>query len=252
VKVAVVQHTIVWEDPVATCAHVEPMIASAAGSGARLVVLPEMFSTGFSMRSTDIAASLDGVAASCMRTSAVEHGCWVCGSVALSFDDALPTNSLLLFSPDGLLQRYDKRHPFSYGREHEHYSAGEALVTVDIDGLRAALFVCYDLRFADDFWRLAPEVDAYVVVANWPAARKEHWKALLAARAIENQAYVIAANRVGADGNGVAHDGDSVILDPLGRPLAAASIGETVLVADVDPAEVTKVRERFPFLADRR
>jgi predicted amidohydrolase len=251
-RIAVVQHSIVWEDAASTCARVEPMIASAVQQGARLVVLPEMFATGFSMRSVEIASTLDGVAASFLRKGAQRHGCWLGGSVALSNDGGLPTNSFLLFSPDGELHRYDKRHPFSYGREHEHYSPGGAFVTVDIDGLRTAMFVCYDLRFADDFWALAPEVDAYVVVANWPAARKEHWKALLVARAIENQAYVIAANRVGPDGNGVAHDGDSVILDPLGRPLAAASIGETVLVADVDPSEVTKVRERFPFLADRR
>ena len=121
-----------------------------------------------------------------------------------------------------------------------------------VEGLRLGLFVCYDLRFADEFWAVAPATDCYVVVANWPAARRHHWRSLLVARAIENQAYVVGVNRVGVDGNGLEHAGDSMIVDPLGEVLASAAGGETVLVADVDPAVVAGVRARFPFLADRR
>ena len=132
---------------------------------------------------------------------------------------------------------------------------GEKTLTVDIDGVRTSIFICYDLRFADDFWALAHDTDCYVVVANWPAARREHWQALLRARAIENQAYVVGANRVGEamddDGRPLEHAGDSAIIDPLGRTLAEAAHVQTVLTADVDPAEVARVRARFPFLDDR-
>jgi predicted amidohydrolase len=125
------------------------------------------------------------------------------------------------------------------------------LVTVDVDGVRVSLFVCYDLRFADEFWTLAPETDLYVVVANWPAARRRHWQALLVARAIENQAYVAAANRIGT-GADIDYAGDSCIVDPMGEVLVGAAGTETVLTALVDPAVVAETRRRFPFLSDRR
>ena len=124
-------------------------------------------------------------------------------------------------------------------------------MTVAIDGLRVSLFVCYDLRFADDFWALAADTDLYVVPANWPAARRHHWRSLLVARAIENQAYVVGANRVGRGGT-IDYAGDSCIVDPLGVVLAQAAEVETVLVADVDPEIVAKTRAELPFMADRR
>jgi predicted amidohydrolase len=157
----------------------------------------------------------------------------------------------VLAAPDGTVHRYRKIHPFSYGGEHEVYDAGAEHVVVDVDGLRVALFVCYDLRFADEFWALAHDTDCYLVVANWPESRREHWRALLVARAIENQAYVVGANRVG-NGGGLDYVGDSRIVDPLGEVLAEATGGEAVLIADVDPARVIEVRKKFPFLADRR
>jgi predicted amidohydrolase len=113
------------------------------------------------------------------------------------------------------------------------------------------LFVCYDLRFADEMWALAHDTDCYVLVANWPESRRHHWRTLLVARAIENQAYVVGVNRVG-EGDGIAYVGDSRIVDPSGEILASAARTEALVVADVDPAEVARVRERFPFLADRR
>ena len=116
-------------------------------------------------------------------------------------DDQRPSNVLVLVAPDGTPYRYRKIHPFSLAREPEHYGAGTEVFTADVEGVRVTPFVCYDLRFADDFWKLAPETDAYVVVANWPAARTGHWRALLLARAIENQAYVVGCNRVGHGGS---------------------------------------------------
>ena len=128
---------------------------------------------------------------------------------------------------------------------------GDEFLTVEIDGLRVSVFVCYDLRFADEFWVRAPGTDVYLVPANWPQPRHEHWRALLRARAIENQAYVVGVNRVGTVKD-LSYSGDSAIIDPLGRTLAEASIGPSVLVAEVDAAEVRRVRAELPFLADRR
>ena len=164
---------------------------------------------------------------------------------------ARPFNQLVLAAPDGSTHRYAKIHPFGYGAEPDHYAAGDAFLTVAVEGVRCSFFVCYDLRFADEFWPLASDTDCYVVVANWPRQRRAHWSALLPARAIENQAFVVGVNRVGV-GDGLTYVGDSVILDPLGEPIATAGDGECVIAADVDPGRVRSVREKYPFLRDRR
>jgi predicted amidohydrolase len=247
-----IQHDIVWEQPDANFERLSPRIAHAAGAGSRLIVLTEMFSTGFSMASDRIAEAPDGPSTQFLRAHAQAHAVWVCGSVPVRADDDVhPSNRLVLAAPDGALHHYDKIHPFSYGREHEHYRAGDRFLTVTIDGLRVSFFVCYDLRFADEFWALASGTDCYVVVANWPESRRPHWQALLIARAIENQAYVVGVNRVG-DGHGIAYAGDSAIIDPLGEPLATAARTESSVSAPVDAAVVEKVRSEFPFLQDRR
>jgi predicted amidohydrolase len=252
VRVAVVQHDIAWEDPAASFAGIAPWIEVAAGTGARLVVLAEMFSTGFSMRTEVTAEPSDGPSTAFLRDAAVRHGVWLAGSVTeLPAGAGKPFNTLVLAGPDRTVHRYRKIHPSGFGDEDKHFAAGTELTTVEVEGVRLTLFVCYDLRFADEFWVTAGDTDCYLVVANWPAARREHWRTLLRARAIENQAYVVACNRVG-EGGGLSYTGDSVVLDPWGEPLAAASQAETVLVADVDPAVVAATRRRFPILADRR
>ena len=251
-KVAAVQHDIVWEDKAANFAHLAPLVRDAADAGARLVVLTEMFSTGFSMEVDRLAETGDGPSTQFLVEQSSAHGVWVCGSVPERDDPtALPYNRLVLAGPDGTVHRYAKIHPFTYSREHEHYASGDARVTVDIDGLRTSLFVCYDLRFADEFWPLAHATDCYVVVANWPESRRDHWRALLKARAIENQAYVVGVNRVGRGGK-LEYVGDSAIIGPDGTVLAEGGASEDVLVADVDPAHVAAVRAEFPFLQDRR
>ena len=162
----------------------------------------------------------------------------------------------MLAGPDGTVHRYAKVHPFTYAGEDEHFAAGDQLVTVEIGGVRCSLFVCFDLRFADEFWQLAEDTDCYLVPANWPRPRRRHWTALLQARAIENQAYVVGVNRVGEgrrrDGGPLPYAGDSMIVDPLGHVLVQAAEVETTLVAEVDPAVVADARSRFPFLRDRR
>jgi predicted amidohydrolase len=253
-RVAGVQHDIVWEDRDANFARLAPMIAGAAAGGAQLVVLTEMFSTGFSMAVDTVAELRDGPSAQFLVAQAREHGVWVCGSCPeRPAPRTRPFNQLVLAAPDGAVHRYAKIHPFGYGAEPEHYAAGDAFLTVTVEGVRCSFFVCYDLRFADEFWPLAPSTDCYVLVANWPRQRRAHWSALLRARAIENQAFVVGVNRVGT-GGGLTYAGDSVILDPLGEPVASAAEaeGECVIAGEVDPARVTAVRERYPFLRDRR
>ena len=166
-------------------------------------------------------------------------------------DDARPSNSFVLAGPDGTVHRYRKIHPFSYAGEERYVRAGDQLVTADVAGFRVSMFVCYDLRFADEFWQLALDTDLYLVPANWPAGRREHWTSLLRARAIENQAYVVGVNRVG-EGGGLRYSGDSRIIDPLGRELAAASETESILLADLSTDEVERTRSNFRFLPDRR
>lgn len=251
-KVAGVQHDVVWEDRAATLARLEPQLAAAAGLGARLVVLTEMFPVGFSMEPERMAEPEDGPSTGFLRSQAAALGVWLAGSVpVLPAGGGRPVNRFLLAGPYGELEHYDKLHPFTYSGEHEHYAAGPQRVTFVVEGVRVTPFVCYDLRFADEFWAEAPGTDCYVVVANWPAARRAHWQALLLARAIENQAYVVGVNRVG-EGGGLTYAGDSRIVDPLGEVLAAGSGGETIILADVDPAVVAETRRRYPFLADRR
>jgi predicted amidohydrolase len=252
VRIAAIQHDIVWEDPSANFERLAPMIAVAAGGGARLVLLTEMYSTGFSMDTDKTAEPVDGPSTRFLVDRATEHGIWVGGSLPeRSTGMQRPFNQFVLAAPDGAVHRYAKIHPFTYSGEHEHFAAGGDFVTVDVEGIRTTLFVCYDLRFADEFWATAATTDLYLVPANWPDTRRHHWTALLRARAIENQAYVVGCNRVGSGGK-LEYVGDSQVIDPMGEVRASAARDETILFADIDPAFVRATRERFPFQRDRR
>lgn len=251
-RVAAIQSDIVWERPEETCARLEPWIARAAAAGARLVALPEMFACGFSMETARIAEPVDGPTASFLSDQARRHGLWLGGSLPERSRDAQrPANTFVLAGPGGEQHRYRKLHPFSYAGEHQHYRAGDMPLTVEVEGLRVTPFICYDLRFANVFWDAATGTDLFLVVANWPRPRREHWRTLLRARAIENQAWVVGVNRVG-EGGGLEYAGDSAVVDPMGVVVAEASEQEALLVADVTPEAVRHTREAFPFLRDRR
>lgn len=250
-RVAVVQHDIVWESRGETLSRLAPVVQRAADAGARLVVLAEMFAVGFSMNTGLTAEASDGPTTAWLVDQAARRGTWICGTVPVSGSGALPHNTFVLASPDGAVHLYQKIHPFTYGGERDAFAAGADVITVDVDGVRVTPFVCYDLRFADVFWEAAAGTDLYVVSANWPDTRRRHWSALLAARAIENQAYVIGCNRVGSGGT-LTYVGDSAVVSPMGDVLASAAEVETTLLVDVDPARVATVRARFPFAADRR
>ena len=256
-KVAAIQHDIAWLDRAENFSHLRPLIAEAAHNGARLVVLSEMFSTGFAMGAEwakDLAEKFGGPSSSFLHEVAQEHGVWVAGSCPELPEDApmgaLPKNTLVVASPSGELHRYCKVHPFSFGGEDKWFAPGTSNITVTIENVRVSLFVCYDLRFADHFWRLAPETDLYLVPANWPSSRRQHWITLLDARAIENQAFVVGVNRVGTGGS-LVYGGDSRIVGPFGEVLAQADAEEVIIYADVDPQIVAEVRSTYPFLKDR-
>ena len=257
VRVAAIQHDIAWHDRDANFERLTPIIERAVGAGARLVMLTETFAVGFGFDASDFATEPEGGPSSrFLSDQAARHGVWIGGSCPeirtdAPADDRRPSNSFVLAGPDGTQHRYRKIHPFSFAGEDRFVRPGTELVTVDVDGVRVSMFVCYDLRFADEFWALAHDTDVYLVPANWPAARREHWKTLLRARAIENQAYVVGVNRVGS-GGGIDYAGDTLIVDPLGELLATGSGEETIVLADVSTGHVAAVRERFRFLADRR
>lgn len=255
--VAGVQSDLAWEDPATNHARLAPRVAAAAAGGADLVLLPEMFPCGFSMNTEATGEPVDGPSTQFLVEQAGTTGAWVGGSLPERRPgEDRPYNTFVLAGPDGTVHRYAKIHPFTYAGEDEHFAAGDQLVTVTVGQVRCSLFVCFDLRFADEFWQLADDTDCFLVPANWPAARREHWTALLQARAIENQAYVVGVNRVGdgrrRDGGPLPYAGDSMVIDPLGRVLVRAAEVETTIVADVDPDVVADVRGQFPFLRDRR
>lgn len=250
-RVAALQYDIAWEDREANWQRVRDGVVGAVDQGVRLVVLPEMFASGFSMNTAIIGEPVDGPSSAFLREVAIEHGIWIGGSIAeRDPGQARPHNRFVLAAPDGTTHRYAKRHLFSFGGEDAHYEPGSEPVVVDIEGLRCSLHVCYDLRFGTDFWPLAAHVDCHLVIANWPRPREAHWRQLLVARAIENQAWVVGVNRVGLGGK-LHYAGGSAIIDPFGATVAHARESSALLIADIDPERVREVRARWPFVADR-
>jgi predicted amidohydrolase len=253
VKVALVQHDVFFEDPVSTCNHLAPLVEAAVRQGAQLVVLTEMFATGFSIAAERVAERAGGgVGVTFLLDMAAGTGAAVCGSLPTQENSASrPVNRFLCAFPNGRTVSYDKVHPFSYAGEDKHYGAGSSVSTFHWEGTALTPFVCYDLRFADLFWAVASSTDCYLVVANWPSSRQRHFRALAVARAIENQAYVLATNRVGT-GGGLEYAGGTIAVGPSGEVLAEAGKGEETLLINVSSDVVQAVREAYPFLRDRR
>ena len=253
------QIDIVWEDKAVNFANVAARVAAARPVRGGLLVLPEMFATGFSMNARALAEDAEtGPTGTLLSGLAREHGCYVLGGVVTQSNGGgggdRPRNEAVLFDPAGTLTgRYAKVHPFTPGGEREQYASGDAPVVWEIGGLRVAPLICYDLRFPEIFRAaLRRGADAFVVIASWLPTRAHHWDLLLRARAIENQAYVVGVNRVGTDPAPTIYPGRSVIVDPSGAVLAQAGDDAAVLSATLDPAFVTGYRDALPFLADRR
>lgn len=243
VKLYAIQSELAWQDAAANRAQFERKFADCRD--ADVIVLPEMFTTGFSMASESIAEAADGDSSHWLLRQAAELNSVITGSVAVREGDKY-FNRMFWASPDGELRYYDKRHLFRMAREQEHYSAGRERVVVAWRGLRFCLQICYDLRFPV-FSRNRDDYDVLIYVANWPARRRHAWRSLLPARAIENQAFVVGLNRVGRDGNGHDYSGDSVIYDYLGMPLAElAEHEEGILQAELDIEAQQAFRKSFP------
>jgi predicted amidohydrolase len=241
-NVALVQQPLAWQDADANRARFAELLAPLAGR-TDLVVLPEMFTTGFSMGAAELAEDMGGPTVEWLRATAARLGAVVTGSLIVA-DDGY-RNRLLWARPDGTLAAYDKRHLFRMAREHEHYAAGQDRVVVELHGWRVLPLVCYDLRFP--VWsRNRGDYDLALYVANWPAARRYAWSTLLRARAIENLCYVVGVNRVGTDGAGIDYAGDSVALDPLGQPLAELGAAAAVTQVALSAEALTNHRRRFP------
>ena len=246
-RVTLVQAELAWQDPAANrhrlAAHFRGLVGHTD-----LVVLPEMFSTGFSMAAAELAEDMDGPTIDWMREEAAALGCVIAGSLIVR-DGGRCYNRLVWARPDGSLEHYDKRHLFRLAGEQEHYAAGSRRLVVALKGWRVCPMICYDLRFP--VWsRSRGDYDLLLYVANWPQRRALAWSTLLRARAIENQSYVVGVNRIGKDGNGTAYAGDSVALDFLGQPLSSEGGGDRVETAVLDLESLRAYRESFPVHLD--
>lgn len=242
-KLALVQADLAWHDLAANLAHFDQLLAPLEQLD--LIILPEMFTTAFTMASEEQAETMNGRGVAWLRATAQARNAVVCGSLAIE-DQGHYYNRFLWATPQGELHHYDKRHCFRMAGEHKHYRSGETAPVMMLKGFRIRPIICYDLRFA--VWcRNRDDYDLLLCVANWPAARSHAWRTLLPARAIENLSYVAAVNRVGRDGKGHDYSGDSVLYNWLGEPLAAAEPGvESVLTATLDLAALQQFRAGFP------
>jgi predicted amidohydrolase len=210
-----------------------------------------MFATGFSMAAVEMAAHAEAIR-SALAALARRHGVWLLGGHAEPGEER-PHNACSLMTPDGReALHYRKIHPFSLAGEGDHYEAGTRMVTADVEGARVTPTICYDLRFPEIYRAAANGTDLFVVIASWPDRRSFAWRTLLAARAIDCQAWVLGVNRVGSDPFGVPHRGDSSLLDPLGEAVASLAWEEGVMAGEVDAGRARELRRRLPFLVDRR
>jgi omega-amidase len=252
-KLIGVQLDIVWENKPATFDRVRRLLDAHKPQPGALLVLPEMFSTGFSMDVATIHEGSDRPAEQFLQSLAREFSVYTLGGVVNLGPDGRGRNQALAFAPDGHeLVRYDKIHPFTLGEEGKHYTAGDTIQLFNWESMSVSPFVCYDLRFPEIF-RAAVRRKAQLlaVIANWPYPRESHWVTLLQARAIENQAYVIGVNRCGKDPK-YTYFGRSLIVDPHGTILADAGHTEGLVTAEVDAQIVNTWRRDFPALADMK
>jgi predicted amidohydrolase len=244
-RVSLVQQPLVWQDAEANRAHFESLLLPLAGQ-TDLVVLPETFTTGFSMDVERLGERAGGASSQWLAQLAARLDAAVTGSV-ITVDGEHCFNRLLWAAPAGELRAYDKRHLFRMGREHQHFTAGRAAWSIPWRGFNICPLVCYDLRFpVFSRRRTQLDYDLLLYVANWPAARASAWRQLLPARAIENQAYVVGVNRVGVDGQGIAYGGDSAAIDFLGDPLVELGAAARIETVSLDAEALQAFRSKFP------
>jgi len=263
--ITTIQTNLVWEDKAANLQLLQQKI-NAIEERTEVVVLPEMFSTGFSMQPELFAETMEGETIEWMKQVAADKRIILTGSIIIKEEDRF-YNRLIWMLPNGELGYYNKRHLFGYAGEDQHYAAGNKRLIASVKGWKINLQVCYDLRFPvwarnrvfdsaqtqDPLPSTPPralEYDVLIYVANWPERRNHAWKTLLCARAIENQCYVIGVNRVGRDGNNINHSGNSLVIDPLGEVLYHMADDEDVFTITLEKERLEEVRTKFPFWKD--
>ncbi len=255
--ISLVQAALHWENKEANLSMLENRLRSNKDK-MEVVLLPEMFSTGFSMRPESLAEKMDGSAVTWMKNIAASLKIIVAGSLIIE-EEGRYFNRLVWMLPNGSYGCYDKRHLFGYAGEDNHYEPGNKRLIASVKGWRLNLQVCYDLRFP--VWASQskpmhtnmteePEYDVLVYVANWPERRSHAWKTLLQARAIENQCYVAGVNRTGNDGNEISYSGDSMIIDPLGAVICDAGNREEIITWSLSMDKLLDTRNKLPFLKD--
>jgi omega-amidase len=242
-RVSLVQTDLVWEDPAANCAQLEERLADLAGK-TDVVVLPEMFATGFSMSPTGAEIGR-GPVLQWMQVQASRLGALMIGSLKVKQQNSF-LNRLYAVHPDGSFVSYDKRHLFRMGAENEFYQAGDKQVIVSYKGWNLAVFICYDLRFPVWSRNVGMAYDAAIYVANWPAPRANAWRTLLQARAIENLAYVVGVNRVGTDANNLSYAGDSLLVDFKGGLHLDLQAKDQILTSELSAVDLADFRAKFP------
>lgn len=248
-KLALFQLDLKWEDKQANLRKIEHLINTEVDEDSHIIVLPEMFTTAFSMNPKLLAEKMKGESVSWMRKKAAEHKKVIVGSLIIEEDGAY-YNRLIWMQADGNFYQYDKRHLFTMAGEQQHYTGGKQKLIVEYEGWKFCPVICYDLRFP--VWlRNTENYDCLLVVANWPERRIYHWDQLLIARAIENQTYVAAVNRVGDDYNKITHNGSSSVIDPAGNILMNIKDKESVVQITLEKQKLTDIRSSMPFLEDR-
>lgn len=253
-KVSIVQSEIFWEDREKNFLHFDQLLEQI-NEETDLIVLPEMFTTGFSMHPEKIAEASNGESLEWLRLQAKKKNCVVTGSVAV-MDAGLYYNRLFWVEPSGHYHSYNKRHLFRMADEDKHYTAGQGTITTQIKNWNIRPLICYDLRFPvwsrNHFKKLSEtavqaQYDVLIYIANWPEVRSYPWKQLLIARAIENQCYVIGVNRIGADGNGIMHSGDSMVVNPRGEIISMTKAHEkSVETIALSRTYLDDFRKSFP------
>ncbi|MEM7102050.1 MAG: amidohydrolase [Bacteroidota bacterium] len=248
-RVTTVQADLVWEDKVANLKRFDEKLEGLAGN-TDLIILPEMFTTGFTMRTHSLAESMDGPSLTWLKEKAKSLNAAIMGSLIIGENNDF-YNRLIYVTPSGDIQQYDKRHLFTMGDEHDHFTPGEEKLIIELHGWRICPLICYDLRFP--VWaRNVEDYDLLIYTANWPEPRNYAWKSLLLARAIENQCYTVGVNRVGKDGKGLNYSGDTCVIGPMGdKPIYIDSNEEAVRTTSISKVVLHEVRSKLPFLADR-
>ena len=247
-KITVYQGYLFWENIDKNLQNISLRL-SGIREKTNLIILPEMFNTGFSMNANALAEQMNGKTMQWMHKTALKFDCVITGSLIIKESNKF-YNRLIWMRPDGTFSHYDKRHLFALGKEHETYTAGNKKLIVELNGWKICPMICYDLRFPVWMRNVNSEYDLMIIVANWPERRAMHWRSLISARAIENQAYVVGVNRVGHDGNEVYHSGDSSCIDPNGNVVYYKRDEEDVYTFTIMADEVRKTRIALPFLKD--